>query len=217
MDRRAAGVIPRIFWVFSTGRVLPYVARPRFGVIFECRRGYTFRARKMTRNRSAADLNLRMCASSPLASGLPGVVIIGKTVLRDRPNPLGTSAAKQILVIDGDPEIRELVAATVIRAGFLADIEGDGENGWKALCRVAYDLVITGDELPGLTGVELIERIRGFSKEPPCMLILSQQLEGKSIPMPFIVADGLLAKPFTPVALIERVYELLLRGHSLEP
>ena len=128
---------------------------------------------------------------------------------------MGTSATKQILVIDHDPEMRELVSTTVIRAGFQADTEEDGENGWNALCRIAYDLVIIGNEMPGLSGMKLIERIRAHSNEPPCILISAGLLE--STRMPAIAPDGFLVKPFSPDALIERVYDLLLHGQSREP
>ena len=113
--------------------------------------------------------------------------------------------------------MRELVAKTITQAGFRADTENDGESGWHAFRRVAYDLVITGNEMPGLTGTMLIQRIRGFSKEPPCMLISGNQFEAESTLVPLIGQDGFLAKPISPAALIEKVYHLLLHGQSMEP
>jgi DNA-binding response OmpR family regulator len=169
------------------------------------------------RIQTTADLNLRTDEIVPMPTCLPDIEEAGGPVLLDSPSAVGASATKQILVIDHDPEVRELVAKTITRAGFRADIESDGEEGWHALCRVTYDLVITGNEMPGLTGVKLIERIRGFSKEPPCMLISGKQSGVESTLMPLIGFDGFLAKPFSPAALIEKVYDLLLHGQSMEP
>ncbi len=167
------------------------------------------------RIRLAAEDCPRIGACSPATPGIEGDGAAGKPVLPDRTGPLVTSATKQILVIDHDPDMRELVATTVIRAGFRADTEGDGENGWNALCRIAYDLVITGNEMPGLSGMKLIERIRDHSNEPPCILISAGPFEATG--MPDVAPDGFLVKPFSPATLIERVYDLLLHGQNREP
>jgi DNA-binding response OmpR family regulator len=164
-----------------------------------------------------AGTDLRTDAGILMPLGLACIVAAGRPVLLDRSSDAGSSSVRQILVIDDDPHVRELVAKTVTRAGFRADTESDGESGWHALCRVAYDLVITDNEMPRLTGLKLIERIRGFSNEPPCILISGKQLGDESTRMPLVGIDGFLAKPFSPAALIEKVYDLLLHGQSMEP
>ena len=129
----------------------------------------------------------------------------------------GTTAAKQILVIDDDPATRDWVARTVTRAGFRADTASDGEHGWDALLKAAYDLVITDHEMPRLTGLELVERIRSFSKEPPC-IVISGDLSGiESILRQLVGPGSILAKPFSQAELIEKVYGHLLHGNITEP
>jgi len=124
----------------------------------------------------------------------------------------GIRPLKQILVIDDDKEIRGLVARTVIRAGFRADTAQDGEEGWKALCVTDYDLVITDHEMPNLTGLKLIERMRTVSIEPPCILISANLPLSESALNEIVHRGVVLAKPFSPTDLIERVYGLLLLG-----
>ena len=170
-----------------------------------------------SRTQTTADLRLRIDAGVPMPLSPEGIYEQGRPSPRDRSTALGSSETKKILVIDGDPDVRELVAKTITQAGFRADTENDGESGWHAFRRVAYDLVITGNEMPGLTGTMLIQRIRGFSKEPPCMLISGNQFEAESTLVPLIGQDGFLAKPISPAALIEKVYHLLLHGQSMEP
>jgi CheY-like chemotaxis protein len=71
-------------------------------------------------------------------------------------------------------------------------------------------LVITDHEMPRLTGLNLIKRIREVSVEPPCILISG------NLPLPEpdlnrIVRPGVvLPKPFSRVALVETMYGLLL-------
>lgn len=115
-------------------------------------------------------------------------------------------------MVEDDPEIRELVARTVTRAGFQVDTAGDGEEAWNALCLTAYDLVITDHEMPRLTGLKLIERIRAVSAEPPCILISCNLPESDSTLRQILCRGALLAKPFSAVQLVEKVFGLLLHG-----
>lgn len=149
----------------------------------------------------------------PARSAGPNRVV--STRLRTpRPLGLGPPSFRQILVVDDDPSLRDLIAKTVTQAGFRVDVARDGEEGWNALCRADYALVITDNEMPKLTGIKLIERIRSVSVEPPCILIsgnmagLETQLAGRPAP------EALLGKPFSAAALIERIFTLLLRGET---
>lgn len=126
------------------------------------------------------------------------------------------SKSRQILVVDDDTYVRNLVAKTVTRAGFRADTANDGENGWEAFCRVAYDLVITDHEMPRLTGLRLIARIRSYSQEPPCILISGELPAVESTLMAIVGRGAILAKPFSPAALIEKVQGLLVHGDLVE-
>jgi DNA-binding response OmpR family regulator len=123
---------------------------------------------------------------------------------------------KQILIVDDELAVREMVAEFVAQAGFRADTARDGEEGWSALCLTSYDLVITDHEMPRLTGLNLIKRIRAASVEPPCILISG------NLPLPEptlneIVHPGVvLPKPFSRVALIKSVYGLLAGGDLQE-
>jgi DNA-binding response OmpR family regulator len=129
-----------------------------------------------------------------------------------KPEAAARGSAKRILVVEDDTTIRELVAKTVLQAGFRADTAQDGEEGWIAACMTAYDLIITDHEMPRLTGLSLIKRLRQVSPEPPCILISA------SLPVHGLAIEGVipesafLAKPFSRAALIEKIYGHLLYG-----
>jgi DNA-binding response OmpR family regulator len=151
-----------------------------------------------------------------MSAGSEGAEEAEEPILQDNPRQIGAPATRQVLVIDDDPEVRELVARTIARAGFRADTANDGEKGWEALRNAAYDLVITDNEMPRLTGLKLIERIRSVSIEPPCILISGNPSGVDSILMQRVGPCVFLAKPFSPAALIEKVYRLLLHGDIIE-
>jgi DNA-binding response OmpR family regulator len=117
-------------------------------------------------------------------------------------------------VVDDEPELRDLVADNVIRAGFRVDTARDGEEGWAALCVTAYDLLITDHEMPKLTGLALIERMRAVSTKPPCILISGSLPMSKTILKGIVHPGAVLGKPFSASALIEKVHGLLSHGDS---
>jgi DNA-binding NtrC family response regulator len=125
---------------------------------------------------------------------------------------IAVTSPKQILIIDDDHEVRGLVARTITRAGFRADTAQDGEEGWRALCVTDYDLVITDHEMPRLTGLKLIERMRTVSIEPPCILISANLPLPESDLQKIVHRGTVLPKPFSASELIESVFELLLLG-----
>ncbi len=123
---------------------------------------------------------------------------------------------KHILVVDDDQTIRELVAVSVARTGYRVDTAGDGEEGWRALCRNRYDLVITDHHMPRLSGLNMIKRLRSVSDEPPCILISGDLPTPESAVREIIRRGAVMAKPFSTEELIEQVYSLLLHGGCME-
>ena len=67
--------------------------------------------------------------------------------------------AWRILVADDDEDIRQLVSIALTGDGFDVDAAADGEQAWEALHHEHYDLLVTDNEMPRLTGLKLIERI----------------------------------------------------------
>ena len=133
-----------------------------------------------------------------------------------RPSPAAEGAkgipAKKILIVDDDTIIREMVVKTVSQAGFHADTARDGEEAWIAACMTAYDLIITDHEMPRLSGLGLIKRLRQVSPEPPCILI-SGNLPAHGFAFDGVIPESaFLAKPFSRAALIKKIYGHLLYG-----
>jgi DNA-binding response OmpR family regulator len=66
----------------------------------------------------------------------------------------------RILLVDDDEMFLPLAATVLTQAGFHVKTAVDGEAGWTALCAGDYDLLITDNDMPRLTGVELVMRAR---------------------------------------------------------
>src|ERR1700748_1598004 len=71
-----------------------------------------------------------------------------------------TSSPHHILLVDDDLYIRELYSSALIRQGYHVDTMTDGADAWKALQNHSYDLLITDQVMPKLSGLELIKKLR---------------------------------------------------------
>ena len=71
-----------------------------------------------------------------------------------------TITPRRILVVDDDPDTRQLSVNVLVSADFEVDAAVDGADGWEALQAEHFDLVITDNTMPRMTGVELIEKLR---------------------------------------------------------
>ncbi len=115
----------------------------------------------------------------------------------------------QILVVDDNPDLRNLLQGLLGKVnGFRVFAAEDGPTALRLFSEVWPDLVILDVTMPGISGIEVARHIRQTSAVP--ILFLS------AVGTPQIVAEGLnagaeafLTKPFSPRALVSKVYELL--------
>jgi len=70
------------------------------------------------------------------------------------------SGRKRILVIDDSLTVREMEKDLLLSKGYFVDLAVDGMDGWNAVRRVSYDLVITDVDMPRMDGIELVKSIK---------------------------------------------------------
>jgi DNA-binding response OmpR family regulator len=75
------------------------------------------------------------------------------------------------LVAECDLSIRTLVQDVLRAAGYGVDVESDGEELLERARQGAYDLLILSPWLPGMTGVEVVGRIRGHGSPLPVIFV----------------------------------------------
>ena len=133
-------------------------------------------------------------------------------VVQESPAPLNrqTNPARRILVVEDDQHIRHIYASVLARAGYQVDTAEDGEAGWEALHSVghdpdSYDLLITDNVMPKLSGVELIQKLRS------ARLTLPVILASGTIPSNTdrLQLAAILTKPFPPHLLVQTVSQVL--------
>lgn len=83
------------------------------------------------------------------------------------------STRKRVLVVDDSLTVREVEKDILLSKGYFVDLAIDGMDGWNAVRRVAYDLVVTDVDMPRMDGIELVKFIKQdlHLKSLPVMIV----------------------------------------------
>src|SRR5882757_3375668 len=73
----------------------------------------------------------------------------------------GPDCPGRILVVEDDEDIRQLNSDALIHLGYQVDTAEDGVLAWEALNSQGYDLMVTDNTMPNMTGVELLKQLHG--------------------------------------------------------
>jgi DNA-binding response OmpR family regulator len=119
----------------------------------------------------------------------------------------GTHGPRRILVVEDDSAIRELNAAVLVHHGYRVDAADDGAVAWDSLQANRYDLLITDNDMPRVTGVELIKKLRAARMALPVIMATGAIPPEEDIARPWLAA--LLLKPYTPDQLLGTVRDVL--------
>jgi len=120
------------------------------------------------------------------------------------------SETATLLVVDDDPEIRELTQAYLSQQGFTVGCVDSGEAMDEYLSDHAVDLVILDLMLPGEHGLSIARRLKNAG-DIPVIIVSAQGDEVDRIVGLEVGADDYIAKPFNPRELLARVRAVLRR------
>src|SRR5574338_1083679 len=139
----------------------------------------------------------------------------GYTATSD-PDPMdpAASARPSVLVVEDEPNIRELVCLHLGLENYDCVQAGDGETALNLARSQRFDLVILDVMLPGLDGVTVCRAIRRDSENPdvPVLMLTARREESDKVVGLESGADDYLTKPFGVRELVARVRALLRRG-----
>ncbi len=124
-------------------------------------------------------------------------------------------AAQRIAIVDDDPSILELTTLLLRGDGFRVDGFMSGEDALAAIQQNPPDLVISDVEMPGLNGLQLLQKIGQDSRlrNMPVMLLSGHRISpAERVRGLGSGGDDYLVKPFTPEELIARVRAVLRRS-----
>ena len=115
-----------------------------------------------------------------------------------------------ILLVEDDAIIQNLIATILDSAGYGVVCAKDGEAGWDALSGSRFDLLITDNNMPNLSGLGLVRRLRAAQFTLPVLLISGEIPHHVKDLETLVTPGGILEKPFSMSKLLAHVRSLLV-------
>ena len=115
----------------------------------------------------------------------------------------------RILVVEDDADIRRLNTEVLVHYGYDVDAAEDGELAWAALMTQEYHLMITDNNMPKVTGVELLKKMHGARMALPVIMATGEEPKWEFTQNPLIVPAAMLLKPYTVAELLGTVRSVL--------
>jgi DNA-binding response OmpR family regulator len=119
----------------------------------------------------------------------------------------------RLLLIDDDARLRSLLRDYLAGNDVVTEEAADGATGLQMLRTSVYDAVILDIMMPGMSGLDVLRKLRPSSEVPVLMLTAKGDETDRVVGLE-LGADDYLAKPFSPRELLARVRAILRRGRS---
>ena len=122
--------------------------------------------------------------------------------------------ATSILIVEDEPEIREMLLFSLSKAGFDIAEADSGEKALALLDKKLPELIVVDWMLPGMSGVDLAKRLRKdeLTKALPLLMLTARNEETDVLKSFDSGVDDYMSKPFSPRELVARIKALLRRA-----
>ena len=118
----------------------------------------------------------------------------------------------RILLVEDEKKVADIVARGLKAERYAVDVVHDGLEAWQMANAYDYDLAILDLMLPGMSGTELLEKIRRKNSQVPILILTALGSMDDKVKNFEAGADDYLTKPFAYAELLVRVKALLRRG-----
>jgi len=122
-----------------------------------------------------------------------------------------TAPEARLLVVDDEPNIRELLAASLRFAGFEVSTASDGQEALTSARAVKPDLLVLDVMMPGLDGFEVVKRLRQDGSKAPVLFLTARDATEDKVSGLTVGGDDYVTKPFSLDEVIARVRAVLRR------
>ena len=118
----------------------------------------------------------------------------------------------RILLVEDESKVARFIARGLSADRFAVDTAADGQNALDLAAAYHYDLIILDLMLPGMTGTEMLRRLRSSDTNVPVLVLSARDALADKVGHLELGADDYLTKPFAFAELLVRVKALLRRG-----
>jgi two-component system OmpR family response regulator len=124
------------------------------------------------------------------------------------------TAEARLLVVDDEPNIVELLSASLRFAGFEVVTATNGQQALTMIASYQPDLVVLDVMMPGIDGFEVVRRMRESHQRIPVLFLTAKDATEAKITGLTLGADDYITKPFSLEEAIARIRAVLRRAHG---
>ncbi|MHC4740038.1 MAG: response regulator [Planctomycetota bacterium] len=120
-------------------------------------------------------------------------------------------AGKKVLVVDDEIHIVHVVAIKLRNNGFSVITAENGAQAFERACEDKPDIIVTDCQMPVMTGLELIEKLRKNegTKETPVIMLTARSFAIEQKQKEQLQISECLSKPFSPKELLRSIEDIL--------
>lgn len=125
----------------------------------------------------------------------------------------------RLLLVEDEPDLGEAIKKSLTQEAYIVDWVLDGTEAWYYLDNqwTEYTLAIVDWLLPGMSGLELVKRVRSHKDKIPILILTAKDAEEDKVTGLDAGADDYLIKPFGMRELLARLRALQRRSPQLQP
>ncbi|MEN6337708.1 MAG: response regulator [Phycisphaerales bacterium] len=119
--------------------------------------------------------------------------------------------ANKVLVADDEIHIIHVVAIKLRNNGYEVISASNGAEAYELACRENPDIVVTDYQMPLMTGIELVEKMRADdrTKSTPVILLTARSFAITQEMQESLGISNCLSKPFSPKELLKTIQDIL--------
>jgi two-component system alkaline phosphatase synthesis response regulator PhoP len=120
---------------------------------------------------------------------------------------------KKVLVVDDEIHIVHVVAIKLRNNGYEVVSAENGAEAFELACQEKPDIIVTDFQMPVMTGLELVEKLRQCeqTKDIPVILLTARNFAISQEQQEKLQISDCLSKPFSPKELLGNIEDILYR------
>jgi two-component system copper resistance phosphate regulon response regulator CusR len=122
-----------------------------------------------------------------------------------------------ILIVEDEEKAAAHLKKGLAEVNIVTDVAKDGLQGLALAQMKEYDLIILDVMLPGISGWDVVKRLRDGGRKTPVLMLTARDAVSDRVMGLQLGADDYLVKPFAFSELLARIQSLLRRGQEIQP
>ena len=120
----------------------------------------------------------------------------------------------RVLVVDDEPRICRLILDVLVQEGYMVDVSFSGADALQMIRKYNYHLLITDLEMPGIDGLELIQKVKKRDPDIRAIMITGNAIDDVATWSLRYGIDNTMQKPFN-ITELKRVVKQVLCTHKI--